>query len=156
MEPKTWREKAVFGIIVVIILSVFTTVLGGLYEAYIMKHYANYKIKNIQKRMQGCLYYQDKKGNMFKSGLIPDYKSTYRKKVHYYTLDGKTVSMGYSKNAKIDRLQYAGLVESYFYRPQECRNVEYIMIRYFDGVFYRRKIYVYDILDNPKKENSTK
>lgn len=150
METKIWQEKAVFTVIVVIILSLLTTLLGGLYESYIIQYYADYKIKNAKKRMQGCLYYQKKKVNIFKYGLIPEFRYSQRHKVTYYTLDGKTVSMGYSKNAKIDRLQYGRLVESYFYRPQECRNVEYIMIHYFDGVFFRRKIYVYDILDQAK------
>lgn len=150
MQTKTWHERVVFHVIVAVILSMVTALLGNIYESYIIKYYANYKIKNANKRMQGCLYYKERKGNMFKSGLIPDYKSTYRKQVYYYTLNNQTVSMGYSKNAKIDRLQYGRLVESYFYRPKECRNVEYIMIRYFDGVFFRRKIYVYDILDQAK------
>ncbi|WLF84918.1 hypothetical protein [Moraxella sp. ZY210820] len=151
MQTKTWHERVVFSVIVVVILSIVTALLGNIYESYIIKHYANYKIKNADKRMQGCLYYKERKGNMFKSGLIPDYKSTYRKKVYYYTLNNQTVSMGYNENAKIDRLQYGNLVTSFLYRPHQCRHIEYILIRYFDGIFYRRKIYVYDILDEAPK-----
>lgn len=142
-----WQKKIVFTAITILLLSLVTTLLGGLYESYMIQHYADYKIKNINKHMQGCLYYHDKKINRFQYGLIPDYKYAHRYKVNYYLLHEQIVSMGYSKNAKIDRLQYAQLVNSYIYRPKECQNIEYIMIRYFDGIFFRRKIYVYDILE---------
>lgn len=151
-----WQKKIVFTAITILLLSLVTTLLGGLYESYLMQYYADYKIKDAEKRLQACVYYQDKEINRFQYGLIPDYKYAHRHKTNYYRLDEKTVSMGYSKNAKIDRLQYARLVDGYIYRPQECQNVEYIMIQYFDGVFFRRKIYVYDVLEQGKVNPSPK
>lgn len=132
------------------LILIVTTLLGGLYEHYLMPYYAEYKMKQQSHYQTGCIYFDKHDKNRWFN------TKTIHKRTSYFLLNQQRVSMGYSPSSKISREQYGDLYHRLILDSTQCQSIVYIQITYFNGIFIKKKIFVFDDMSQPNNHLSTK
>lgn len=134
-------EKVLYSLLIMVFIIFFI----GLYEDIGLPRYAKYKSKNHQNIQQDCIYF---------AGIEKIYKNTFknfihghglfhrRKYVYYYLLHNQRVRMSYFENHHLTREQFRDLSARLVKNANQCQNVEYVDVVYFNGVRMKKKIFV--------------